>query len=298
MAANEFFADWLAHKAATKSESTAERYRATVTQFLDHLGERATRPLAAIRTADVQGFLNGRGKVRSSKTVNVDAKSLSPGFAYARRQGLIGRNPVDSVELPKVQSYQRTGFTPEQVRILVQSAGDDWKTAILLGFYIGARLSDIANLAWHGVDLVARTLAYTQRKTAERVTAPLHPELLSHLESIAGDVTGSIMPSLAGCGTSGNTGLSSQFNGIMRKAGIAQDRVVQKSGRSFAALSFHSLRHGFESILANAGVAPELRRELTGRADDATQRVYTHLQVETQRRAIEKLPGVLGKGAV
>lgn len=83
MAANAFFADWLDHKVATKSERTAERYRATVKQFVDHLGESADRPLTAIRSSDLQAFFTSRGKIRSTKTVSVDAKSLSAGFAYA-----------------------------------------------------------------------------------------------------------------------------------------------------------------------------------------------------------------------
>ncbi len=166
-----------------------------------------------------------------------------------------------------------------------------------MGYFVGARLSDIVNLNWRDVDLVAGTVSYRQRKTNEKVTAPLHAELRSHLETIAGDVTGSIMPSLAGRRAGGRNGLSATFNGIMRKAGIAQDRVAQKSGRTFSPLSFHSLRHGFESILANAELSAELRRELTGRAADATQRGYTHLEVAAQRRAIDKLPSVLGKAA-
>ncbi|MSU37336.1 MAG: hypothetical protein EXS36_20010, partial [Pedosphaera sp.] len=185
VAASEVFASWLAHKAATKAESSARRYRATVAQFLGYLGERTTRPLTAIRTADVQSFLDGRSKTRSTGTVSVDRKILSAGFAFARKQGLIDRNPVDAVELPKVQSNERSGFTADQVRILVESATGDWKTAILLGYFTGARLSDIVNLSWHDVGLAAGTLSYRQRKTSEKVILPLHPEALTHLESIA-----------------------------------------------------------------------------------------------------------------
>lgn len=288
--ANAFFKDWLAHKAATKSEATAERYRATVAQFLIHLGERAAKPLTAIRPADVQAFLTGRGKVRSPKTVKVDAKSLSAAFAYARRQGLIDRNPVEAVELPKVVSQERAAFSVEQVGLLVNAATGDWRTAILVAYFTGARLSDVVNLQWRDFNLVDGTLSYRQRKTGEPVTTPLHPELLAHMEAIAGDSAGPVMPSLAGRTTGGKSGLSSQFNGIMRAAGIAQDRTVQKSGRTFAALSFHSLRHTWESALAGADVSPELRRELVGRADAATQKTYTHLEQSNLRHAIAKLP--------
>ncbi len=291
--AKDFFADWLAHKASSKASGTAERYAATVAQFLAHLGARADKPLVAIRAADVQAYLTGRGKVRASKTVKTDAKSLSAAFAYARRQGLIDRNPVDTVELPKVRSMERTGFTPAQVKLLLDTATGDWRTAILLGYATGARLSDVVSLQWSDLNLITGTLSYRQRKTDERVTTELNDEARAYLESIAGDTAGPVMPSLAGRTTGGNTGLSRQFNDLMRAAGIAQDRATQKSGRTFAALSFHSLRHGFESILADKGVSSERRRKLTGRASEATQKLYTHLESETQRRAVNLLPTVL-----
>lgn len=39
--------------------------------------------------------------------------------------------------------------------------------------------------------------------------------------------------------------------------------------------AFHSLRHSFNSAMANAGVSEELRTKLTGRATQAAQEVYS-----------------------
>lgn len=41
-------------------------------------------------------------------------------------------------------------------------------------------------MAWEDVDLVGGSLAYTQAKTGLKLTVPLHPELLAHLENLAG----------------------------------------------------------------------------------------------------------------
>jgi len=53
--------------------------------------------------------------------------------------------------------------------------------AILAGFYLGARLSDVINLTWENVDLTGGVLTYEQRKTGKTVTAPLHPDFKNHL---------------------------------------------------------------------------------------------------------------------
>ena len=82
------------------------------------------------------------------------------------------------------------------------------------------------------------------------------------------------------------------FKRIMAKAGIKNEisrKRSGKEGRSVLLLSFHSLRHSFNSAMANAGVAPEIRQLLTGHASAEMNKVYTHHELETVRRAVESL---------
>ena len=53
-----------------------------------------------------------------------------------------------------------------------------------------------------------------------------------------------------------------------------------------------SIRHSFTSALANAGVSPELRMKLTGHKSAEIHRGYTHLEMDTLKEAIKKLPGL------
>ena len=62
------------------------------------------------------------------------------------------------------------------------------------------------------------------------------------------------------------------------------------AGRNLSALSFHSLRHSFNSALANSGVSQELRQKLTGHASVEMNRLYTHTELETLRNAVVSLP--------
>jgi integrase len=54
-------------------------------------------------------------------------------------------------------------------------------------------------------------------------------------------------------------------------------------------LSFHSLRHSFNSALAAAGVSQELRMKLTGHATPSANTGYTHHELETIRTALESI---------
>jgi integrase len=81
----------------------------------------------------------------------------------------------------------------------------------------------------------------------------------------------------------------------MGKAGFAGDLARGKNGgRKLAALSFHCLRHTFNSIMANEGVASEVRQKLTGHASEEVHRRYTHHELRTLRKAVDVLPVLRG----
>ena len=76
----------------------------------------------------------------------------------------------------------------------------------------------------------------------------------------------------------------------MTRAGVDPMTVAGKGTRKFSKRTFHSLRHSFNSALANAGVAEEIRMKLTGHSSKAMNERYTHLQVATLKTAVNTLP--------
>src|SRR6185437_12734975 len=101
---------------------------------------------------------------------------------------------------------------------------------------------------------------------------------------------GFLCPKLAGKGTGGRRGLSETFKKIVEKAGLDPMTVKGKGIRKFSKRSFHSLRHSFNSALANAGVPEEVRMKLTGHATPIMNSQYTHLQMDTLKKAVSKMP--------
>ena len=293
----DYFTNWLNGKELANKPRTAERYSTVVGKFLASLGQKARRPLGALTVRDLENFRNqSMDAGKAPKTITVEIKILRIVLNVARRQGRITTNPAEAVELPKVVSHTRDVFTPEQVRMLLAAANDEWQTAILAGFYLGARLMDVVNLTWENVDLAGGVITYEQRKTGKPVTAPLHPDLKNHLFKLAGDnPRAPLCPALQKRSVGGRKGLSETFKLIMRDAGISQQQVKGKGkqGRAFSKVSFHSLRHTFSSALANANVPAEVRQKLTGHADDATHQKYTHLELQPLQAAIATLPSVL-----
>ncbi len=289
--AADWLREWLAGKESTKATSTGLRYHQTIEDFIRYLGPRANRPLVAITPRDIQGFIDHRarhGKV-SPSTVNMDGRILRTALTRARKQGYISSNPAEAVDLPACDPVERGTFTPAEVGMLVAAAEGEWKTLLQLGYYSGARLSECCRAEWKDIDLVAGTIVFPVTKTGKAHIMPLHPKLAKHLEDIAADTAGPVMPQMADTPLSGRRGLSQQFLALMAKAGLDAE-AVKGAARTFHRRTFHALRHSFTSALANAGVAPELRMKLTGHKSSVVHGGYTHHELRTLQAALSRLP--------
>jgi integrase len=291
-----WFNEWITDKEASKAEKTAERYKTVVDDFLKHLADRADRPLTVLTPRHVQGFMAKRQKEGvSSCTLNLDVKILRAALNRARRQGVIQTNPAEAVDLPEKQSVERGTFTSAEVKMLLdQAKGTEWETVIMFGYCTGARLGDCTRMEWENVDLVTGTLKFLETKNKKWAMVPLHPDLQEHLSKLASSDKPQkhITPHMSGLGPGGRHGLSEGFKRIVTKAGLDLQTVQGTGVRKISRRTFHALRHSFTSALANAGVSPELRMKLTGHKSAEIHRGYTHLELETLREAIKKLPGL------
>ncbi len=298
----EVFKRWLASKETTKTKGTVVRYRGVLENFQEFIGKKKnTSNIAAITPADVETFRDGEVRAgKSQSTANFSLKVIRSVFHSAKRQALILHNPADAVEVFAAVKEERDVFTDDQIRLLLKvTVGTEWEGMILLGRYTGARLSDCASMGWNNVDLPHAIIHYHPGKTSKgnkrkEVFCPIAGELMDYLltRQSSDQPVAKLFPTLAQMPTHGSVGLSASFQKLMVRAGIFTDRGEAKTGkgRQFRTLVFHSLRHTFNSTLANQGVSIELRRELTGHSSDEMNRKYTHFDLAPLKDAIDKLP--------
>ena len=261
---------------------------------------------------------------RTAKTTNHYCSDVAGMFRAAVREGLLLANPCAALEkLPEHDSTEREVFTVAEVGTLVNVAGDaawqaevfrsvseveeeliqrsaDWQGLILLGFYVGARLSDCAAMRWENVNLERKTITFMPAKTSrkrKKLEVPLHPRLCTFLDTRAAQTTKAdpLFPALVGAPVGGRHGLSSQFIAIMDSAKI--DRQTTREGtkggqRAQHDRSFHALRHSLTSTLANTDVSEVIRRRIVGHESADVHAGYTHTERETLARALGKVPNV------
>jgi integrase len=286
-------------KQKSRADKTALRHEQMMKEFVEFLDHRARLNIAAISSKDIEGFRDHRqSRGLAPSTLNTDMTVLSAAFNAALRQGHISVNPCLAIEPLKDKTQRKGVFTPEQVAALLKAADGEWPGLILMAFYTGARLGDCANLQWKHIDFVSeiKTIRFDQGKTGAEIITVIHPVLEDFLLSQPAPKTDEafLFPSLAQRNISP---LSKHFRKILERAHIEQCVIREKSessvsGRNVFALSFHSLRHSFTSILANAGVSEELRMALTGHKERAVHQRYTHRELQRLADAIGKLPRV------
>src|SRR5262249_32325993 len=200
----DWFAHWLDMKEQVRAGKTMDRYRQVIRDFVTSLGARANLSLSHITPKDVLTYRNSITKTgKAARTANLSVKVVSAGFNAAVRQHIIESNPATALESLPVKSEEKGTFTGEQVSKLVRSAGTDWRNAILLGYYTGARLGDVANMRWSAIDWSNKIIRFTASKTGKAVTLPLHPQLERELLKKPGIGNAPMFPTLIGRGTGG-----------------------------------------------------------------------------------------------
>lgn len=293
----DFFTDWL----AGKSDETGRRYAGVVNAFYRHLGVRADYPLKDIMPKDVQAYIDQmRAGKASGKTTQLHLQALKSGFNHARKMLMLDSNPADPITVTVSDEQEREVFTVAEVQEIIAAAKGEWKTLIRLAYYTGLRLTTAASLRKAAIKLEGpdgHPVIEVPKpgKRGKAVLIPVHGDFQPYLrEALASTPADEefVMPKLAGAESGGKRGLSRNFKRIVVAAGVDMREVTRPNGQKFCKRSFHSLRHGSVSGMANAGVSPELRRQITGHKTEREHARYTHIQTGVLREAVNKMPAL------
>lgn len=212
--------------------------------------------------------------------------------------GLRG-NPWMAVRRMESAPAGRKEFTADQIRLVLETAGDDWRAMVGLGLYTALRMGDVACLPWSAVDLARAELAWTPRKTSRKqqhVRVPLHRDLVALLARRREFVLGEwVFPEQRSVYLGDRAALAKQFQELLTRCGIeAREAGGAHRRRAICRYGFHSLRHSFVSICRRAGVPEMVVAEMVGHSSPAMTRLYTHGSDESRAAAIAALPALAG----
>ena len=102
------------------------------------------------------------------------------------------------------------------------------------------------------------------------------------------------MPELAELYQRDDTGLVKRIRAVFERCGIETRCTVKGYSRQGVDVGFHSLRHSFVSLSANAGASLAAVQAVVGHSNPAMTRHYLHADQNVVKDAVGLLPDVSG----
>ncbi len=303
-----FIESWLSGKELSRRASTVRNYRRYAElHILPVIGKMRLQAItpAHIRALYMRMQLEGKG----ARTIQLVHVTLHCALAQAVKEGLIGHNPLDAVERPKVDTQQFQILTEEQARSFIGAAkGHPLETLFYLALTTGIRKGEILGLMWSDVDWEKGTLkierqlqqagsggaVLTPTKTkAGRRQVKLGKGVLAMLEAHrqrqqlqkASAVDrwrdhGMIFTTSIGTYID-QTKVSREFKGILKNAGLPDIR-------------FHDLRHTSISLLLDIGTPVNTVQSRAGHSKaSVTTDIYGHAMAHSQDLAAERIEEIV-----
>ncbi len=302
----EYFDAWVARKKPETAPSTHRFYHDKARGFLSWLGKRADEQISLIDRQDILDFRAAELKRVAPRSVNHAIKFLRMVFKTAKEDGKYhDENPAGGVKAAKLRdASRRRGLTIPEIKRILKIANDEWRSLIYFGLYTGQRLGDLARLTWQNVDLDRDEIRFVSRKTGRTMIIPIAPPLRAHIEKLpAGDDPDQPLHPRAFASVEKSGGvktLSRQFYELLADTGLTMPKAHRRSEdapgrdghRELSPISFHSLRHTATSLMKNAGINASVVMDIIGHESEAISAHYTHIDEDTKRRAIAKLPRI------
>jgi len=222
----------------------------------------------------------------------------------AAKAGLVD-DPWEGVRLHADDCHSRRELTLDEIERLMKAAtkaGGEWKRLFTIGIYTGLRLGDCCCLAWNSVNLERGVIQLIPTKTRKHahgqpITIPIHPILMSALNEIPKSERGDfVLPELADFYKNSKWHVSRGLELIFKAAHIETSVKIEGRRTRTPEATFHSLRHTFVSLAANAGVPLPVVQSIVGHSSTAMTRHYYHENEDVLRQAVAAIPAIGERG--
>lgn len=271
--------------------------------------------LAEVTEEAVAEYLSEFRCHHAATTYNNHVCTLREIFRTLAEKAGVTRDPWAGVCLRADDSVSRRELTVDEVERLYDAAskeGAEWKLLFMTGIYTGLRLGDCCRLKWENVNLERGVIQVIPEKTKKHahgkpVTIPIHPSLMAELRIAREEGKGKreekelldcfVNPVVADLYLNRNWMLDDVLRKIFTAANITMSVRMQGRSRRSVLASFHSLRHTFVSLSANAGVPLPVVQSIVGHCSTAMTRHYYHENEDVLRQAVSAIPSFGAGGA-
>lgn len=214
-------------------------------------------------------------------------------FAYAKKCGYMGINPVKEANFKNVRVQRRRFLTVKQAdQFLKECRKINKKLYHMCAFavYSGLRINEVFQLNRDRVNIYSRELTvrtkHSKRQYKERKAIILEP-----LVHIVHDLLKTHVRSIKEPFFKGSFNYK-QYQQAVDACGLNDERSASNRAEWF---TFHSLRHTYGTLLAEAGVPAITIKEMMGHETLEATMIYTHVSENQMHEAASKLEGLWKK---
>ena len=151
---SQYLALWMQTVKENRRQKTYIQYNGLLNRYiLPEFGHHRLRDLHPIQ---IERYLSQRKAAGvGDRTCQLIYSTMFTALRAAVRKGLIGRNPMEAVEKPRVRNpKQKVVLEPEQIqRLLIAAQGERLEFLYHLAVVTGLREGEIFGLKWEDVDL-------------------------------------------------------------------------------------------------------------------------------------------------
>jgi integrase len=297
--------EWLA-ALERPGETTIHSYRATIKYAKKAFG---SKKLRAITKTDVKAMLDAMPKSVGPSTKAKHLRVVSGIFNSAVTEGLIARNPVQSLPAqhrPQAAKAEAAYFENDELPRLFAALERNDRHLVRLAVMSGMRAGELIALEWGDVNIGERSIRVRRAyKDGFGVSAPKSKTSLRtvHLTSEGVAVLEDLLRDRGGVPADDELVFASDVNEDGYRRGWQMTKTLLHPAMKRAGLpnsrTFHSLRHTYARLAFEAGATVgAVSRQLGHSNTSVTENTYEHWSQEARKREAEKLEGAFTFGTV
>jgi len=251
----------------------------------------------------------------SNGTYNKHIGFLKMFFRVLEEPGRMEENPFERIRKKKLQTNSRRELTIAELREILEEATGDLQTLLYIGTFTGLRLGDCCTLKWGEVDLERGLVRRVPSKTSKN-SKPVLIGIPAALHAILSETPpkkrkGYVIPRFAELYTyrsakgrpSRQPYISNEIQSHIEGRGIKTHKegtgyikvadptgkheyILEYTGkRAVVEVGFHSLRHTYVSLHAEAGTPQAMIQANVGHSNPSMTAHYTHIGEDAALKA-------------
>ncbi len=242
--------------------------------------------------ADIEEFKIVRSQEINLVSTNIDIRNIKAIFSRMVELSLLEYSKVSSVKQFKIEKTKILAINTADIVSILNNTNDKQLTQIIrFTLLTASRISEVLNVKIRDIDFSNEVISIFQQKTNCYKTIPLTDRLFDLLKEIGEDnseeniISSEALESYLFFNKFKNDpfsrlradSVSKKFKKILRKLHLNND------------FKFHSLRHSAITELISNNVPLNVVKEIAGHKSITTTMVYSHVNSDDLKRAVNSL---------